>query len=453
MNVEPPTPTLFCSPWNRKSSANPTKTYTDADLAADLNALTIQERRVLQEEIHGVADTVQESESFLEDKIAALRNHIISIPPSQREAWDRAVFLRPALESDRSMQLMYLRAAHFQADEAAVLLVKNFEFKKEIFGDDLFHQRITWKDLSEKEQQLVRSGVYQLIRNRESRGRGIGISRLNKWDCSDPVALERALHYCQLGIEDYPEIQQAGVVNAGELRGTWKSPTLQVCQLLSRIAHRVDNLPYYTASIHTLYDNAALNTFIQSFRPLFKQHHRVRHRIHLGSSMEIEYLMRTFGVNLTDCLSPNAEEGPLFQELEEDIRERIRIDEEWRKSEAPYRDPTSRTALVPNPQDILMGKKSKIAAMWSGNVTYHRIVEQQAYRYVEAQGKDRIDKTLITLETIHVLQNQYQARFLIRKETTWEVADSADVQIKVSQALRTMARALSQGKKTKRPMP
>lgn len=133
--------------------------------------------------------------------------------------------------------------------------------------------------------------------------------------------------------------------------------------------------------------------------------------------------------------------------MEAEIKKLQAKEEEWRKSEAPYRDPKSKVALFPNPQDVILGRNKKIASTWPGNLVYNRLIEQYGHRYVQAKGHDRIDKTLLTVEFIHVLQSEYRARFLVRKETVWEVASMEDIQVKVSQAMRFQARQLQKAKK------
>jgi hypothetical protein len=161
--------------------------------------------------------------------------------------------------------------------------------------------------------------------------------------------------------------------------------------------------------------------------------------LHFGSSLESEYSLRSFGINFPGQLSIS--NGPLCSDgIEEDIRKRQRLDEAWHQSEAPYREPSSPIALFPNPQDIIMGRNKMVAVAWAGNIMYHKVIEQYVHRYIEAQAGDRIGKTLIAIEILHLLQNQHRARFLARKETVWEVIDDSEAQKKISQALRMLAR-------------
>jgi len=130
--------------------------------------------------------------------------------------------------------------------------------------------------------------------------------------------------------------------------------------------------------------------------------------------------------------------------IDEDIRQRQELDETWRLFEAPYRDPSSRVALFPNPQDIILGRNKAVAMTWSGNILYHKVIQQNVHRYIDAQaiGTERICKTLISIEILHILNHKFDARFLSRKDTMWEVLDDFEAQKNISQALRTLAREI-----------
>jgi len=122
--------------------------YEIADLTADMNALTFAERQAIEEEIHGVADVIEETPEFVARKIEAMEYFLTKLDNTQRQAMDRAFFLRPALSEDRRYHLMCLRASQFRPDAAAVLMAKYFKAKRDFFGDDLLIHRITWKDVS-----------------------------------------------------------------------------------------------------------------------------------------------------------------------------------------------------------------------------------------------------------------------------------------------------------------
>jgi len=131
----------FCNPLDSSKPVTRTDaflgSYTDADLAAYLNALSFGERQRVEEDIHGVADVTEETFDYVSAKIEEMQQALSRLSPQQRQAWDRAVFLRPAFAEDPKFHLMFLRAHRFRHDDAAVLLQHTFE-QNEIFGEMIY---------------------------------------------------------------------------------------------------------------------------------------------------------------------------------------------------------------------------------------------------------------------------------------------------------------------------
>lgn len=286
-------------------------------------------------------------------------------------------------------------------------------------------------------------------------GRGIAFVRVCQWDApNNHKMLIRCMHYMQSAIADDVEMQKCGVVTVADFGGRWKSTPLQILQFIAslpdiatgnsvfRNPSIIDSSPFHEASTHILYSDIALDTLIRGFRRVFQASHHLRFRLHFGSAIETVYSLRTYGIDFSGLLGAGDKSGPLSEEkMEQDIQRRQQLDEEWRAMEAPYRDPSSQIALFPNPQDVIMGRNKKIATSWPGNIVYHSLVERYSGRYMEAQAGDRVHLTMISLEIFHILQKDHGTRFLVRKESTWEVCDDAQVQKKIGQALRIHGRA------------
>jgi len=140
----------FCDPWRAKTVVardGILGAYTDADLAKDMNTLSFAERQAMEEDIHGVADVIEETSEFVTKKIEEMRQALASLSSIQRQSWDRAVFLRPGLAKDRGLHLIFLRARQFRVKDAAQLMASYFRAKRDLFGDDLLIHRITWNDV------------------------------------------------------------------------------------------------------------------------------------------------------------------------------------------------------------------------------------------------------------------------------------------------------------------
>jgi hypothetical protein len=444
-------------------------------IAADLRSLTFQEHQAISDEIHGVGNTViEETVERVLEALKSLRENYLSnrqhsvttgatttnnspnasrqdqhTLSAKREAYDRAVFLRPMLEKDDKLHLMFLRAQRFNPRLAAQHMFLYFEHKRALFGDELLTQKITLKDLTNHEVRLVREGATQVLAGRERTGRGIVYSRIGQWDLSSPLALIRSIWYTLSAIEDDEDMQRNGVVMIGDWQGPFRHSPYDNMVFLSKIQPIVPSWALRTESVHSVYGHGSFLALFQTLFAAASKHLRVRHRFHFGSQLETTYSLRTFGIDMGEV--PNSSEsswsilpGSKVTTIDEYIQRRTLAEEQWREEEKVFQEPSAMVALVPNPHDILMGR-SKFASRWPGNMLYHSMIAQYAPRYIVPDSKSRIDKTLLTMEVIHALQNDYGSRFLSRKDTRWVVAADAAIQKKVNQSLRLEARS-TQGK-------
>jgi len=278
------------------------------------------------------------------------------------------------------------------------------------------------------------------------------VSRLSRWDLSDYKALARCMWYTDSITEDDPNIQRKGVVTVVDGADAWKYSPIQALHFMT--VYPLDSTPFHEVSMHGLYNDTTMDAVIRRFRRILPNDHRMRLRLHFGSTIETIYSLRAFGIDVSHQLSASQRDGNddsliPFDGIEESIKKRQQLDEEWRRSEAPYRDPNSVMALFPNPQDVIMGRNRLIAWVWSGNVMYQGVVQQYVPRYaalLSSGGTDRIEKTLISVEIHHLLRKKYNSTFLERKDDTWVVVDDAEVQTKIGVYLRKLVR-ISTGKK------
>jgi len=149
--------------------------------------------------------------------------------------------------------------------------------------------------------------------------------------------------------------------------------------------------------------------------------------------------MLTYGIQLPGCFCEGR--GRVSPEIRvEYLRERRRIDDLWNAKEQPLESATSKFALYPNLRDVLMGRGKY--REWPGNQRFSKLVALYAPRYVEADSKDRIDKTVIALEVIHHVETE-GIRFLERTDEGWNVTDDGAIKDKVSHSLRAQVKHLS----------
>jgi CBS-domain-containing membrane protein len=143
----------------------------DALLAKELNQMTFQQRELMYEEIHGVDQIHEETEDFLNARLAALEQEIRRLP--ERELYEQAERISKAYVTDRKFRLMFLRAEYHDPRKAAVRLVRFLEGKVQFFGPETLARNLYLSDLDDDDFAFLKSGILQLIPVRDRAGRAI----------------------------------------------------------------------------------------------------------------------------------------------------------------------------------------------------------------------------------------------------------------------------------------
>lgn len=289
--------------------------------------------------------------------------------------------------------------------------------------------------------------------DRERAGRAILYARIPAWQfADDPEGFARCIWYIPHSIlRDDPDLQKRGVVIVSDMRGAWKASALQTMQYLHSVKYLTDNFVHHLVSTHMLYDDPTLDSLIRAIRAFQdKRDRRLRYRMHFGSSIEIGYSLRTYGIDLSDCLDldRNFEDNdscPLSRStVEQKVRQQIQRDEAWRTKEAE-----SSIVRLPKRNDVILGRGIH-ASTWPGTLLYYKIIAEEAHVYAAAGssdegdlGHDRHNKTMVVDGTIQRMQSQYHMRFLSRQETHWTIAPYLEIRAKVGSALRKEARFLA----------
>ena len=418
---------------------DPAPVNDDPLLVQEFNAMTVQERERIYEEMHGIVHVIEETPEFVAEKLAAMRESMKKIPNTTKKALERAIFLRPSIQSDDKLHLMFLRAKKFDPLAAANVMVQHFENKLLLFGEDLLVKKITLECLTDREMDIMRKGSIKMLHHRESQGRVIFFMSLALYDCSDWKAFARYIWYqIYSAVEDNDDLQKKGLVQVVNLHGTFQSSTTQMVDFFYRTENFHKNWAYHVNCLHYCYGSPALNTFLKGLMIFAGKHLRIRQRRHYGSPMEAQYSLLTFGIRVYDCFVLN--EGILSTEhIKSYIEERQRIEAHWIAVEKVSEDPKATFSLYPNKQDVLIGR-GKNYREWPGNIRLSKMVSLEAPRYIKIGAKDRIEKTIIAMNIISILENEYGGRFLLPKHNGWEVASESMTREKVSSALRVEAR-------------
>ena len=153
----------------------PTEPITAKDeaelLAKELNAMSIQEREKVYEEIHGVDEDIPETPEVISRSLHEFDVELRNI--KSKPAYDLAYQLSVGFVINAKFRLMFLRATRFQAKAAAEKMVSYFEYKLDLFGPDKLVKRITLADLSADDLTSLKTGALQILPRRDKSGRAV----------------------------------------------------------------------------------------------------------------------------------------------------------------------------------------------------------------------------------------------------------------------------------------
>lgn len=187
--------TISSTPGGGGGGAGPAATKSFAsefdDIGNAFKNLSMEEREVIFNELHGCTDesTTKESPQMISQKLAQLdaelkkktgtatsRFHDGNPLSSLLEAYTEAYQQDKEYVEDTKFRLMFLRADSYDVKAAAQRMLSFFEQKLNLFGFDKLTKRITYDDLSEDDLESLHCGCVQSLPFKDSAGRTVLIS-------------------------------------------------------------------------------------------------------------------------------------------------------------------------------------------------------------------------------------------------------------------------------------
>ena len=140
---------------------------------ADMQRLSLQERDEVYYDIHGVAQRGEgdkQSPELVNNKLRELAHEIQNIPKSnEREAYDLACSQDQKFVEGR--QIMFLKGFEYNAKMAAIRIVRNFDYRRRLFGEKALTRELCDSDLDEESKDCLFSGFLQISPLEDSSGR------------------------------------------------------------------------------------------------------------------------------------------------------------------------------------------------------------------------------------------------------------------------------------------
>lgn len=152
----------------------------EAMLVNDLNALSLQERNKVYEEIHGVEDMIDETPEIIE---LGLRNIELRLQDIRRQnpQFNKLMDTLPSTAiqylSSKNFRLQFLRADLFDIDKAAQRLVNYIFYVNDMFGVASLERALVMEDLDKEDTACLKGGVFQFLPVRDVAGRLVYVHR------------------------------------------------------------------------------------------------------------------------------------------------------------------------------------------------------------------------------------------------------------------------------------
>jgi hypothetical protein len=146
---------------------------SDDYIANALNQMSLKERDEVYCDLHGVAKDIVEDPEFVGRKLEELQLHVDQISPSNSKAFRLVELQSPSFVNNRKIRLRFLRAEAFDSRKAATRMMRFFDFKLVLFGEDRLCRDITYFDLNDEDQTALKTGFTQRLSERDRAGRAV----------------------------------------------------------------------------------------------------------------------------------------------------------------------------------------------------------------------------------------------------------------------------------------
>ena len=145
--------------------------FAESVVAKSLSAMTPSDREDAYNDIHAIPEDNDEDPALVDRSLGLLEEEIGK--RSDAEAYLAARALNPDYVGNRDFRLLFLRTDRFDAQKAALRMVRHFQIKLDLFGRDKLGQEITQDDLNKEDMEALNDGACQLLSTRDRGGRAI----------------------------------------------------------------------------------------------------------------------------------------------------------------------------------------------------------------------------------------------------------------------------------------
>ena len=141
-------------------------------VASEMNNLTLDERKAIYDDVHGVNITRQdESPEAVANWLKEFKEAVRKV--RYKPEYEKAAFLNPDYVLDPKIALMFLRSEDYNPRKAARRIVNHYKHKMDLFGIDKLARPITFDDLDKEDREAAMTGFYQKLYLPDQSGRPV----------------------------------------------------------------------------------------------------------------------------------------------------------------------------------------------------------------------------------------------------------------------------------------
>lgn len=143
----------------------------DSLIASQMARLSVADREQVYMDVHGIANKVTETPELIENSLLQLQKEIEAI--SNKDAYLLAEAKDESYVHGDDFRLMFLRCEKFHCPKAALRIVRHFQMKLSLFGEDLLALDITQDDLDADAMDVLYGSSARFLDAFDSAGRVI----------------------------------------------------------------------------------------------------------------------------------------------------------------------------------------------------------------------------------------------------------------------------------------
>lgn len=214
-------------------------------------------------DIHGTSPEVEESSQMIAAALREMEDCMTSIP--KRQAYDLAKAMNPAYVESSQLRLRFLRGTDFKPKPAAEKMVRFFEIKRELFGQQKLVKDIHQSDLDQKDIDYLYSGHFQWVPLKDNSGRLV--TMIYPGPKERRVSLDTmarvAMYLRMIAIEDV-QIQRKGfvfVLSAADIERGLDLDLPKVRRYVERFIEIHDAMPGTMKAMHIISTTDVRNPF------------------------------------------------------------------------------------------------------------------------------------------------------------------------------------------------